>query len=120
MAIWHRGRCDALLHHSDRCSSQYTSEQFQIASFGKAVLVHAFVKGINERCARLCRAADRWGGDDAERTRRGAAELIALGSDAILASGTPSVAALQQATDRLKPPQSHTLKLRGRLMRANR
>ena len=39
----------------------------------------------------------RWGGDDAERTRRGAAELIALGSDAILASGTPSVAALQQA-----------------------
>jgi putative ABC transport system substrate-binding protein len=43
----------------------------------------------------------RWGGDDAERTRRGAAELIALGSDAILASGTPSVAALQQATDRI-------------------
>src|SRR5262249_15503291 len=37
MAIWHRGRCDALLHHSDRGSSQYTSEQFQIASFGKAV-----------------------------------------------------------------------------------
>jgi putative ABC transport system substrate-binding protein len=40
----------------------------------------------------------RWGGDDAERHRRGAAELVALGSDVILASGTPSVAALQQAT----------------------
>src|SRR4029079_17455887 len=39
----------------------------------------------------------RWGGDDAERLRRGAAELVALGSDVILASGTPSVAALQQA-----------------------
>jgi putative ABC transport system substrate-binding protein len=43
----------------------------------------------------------RWGGDDAERIRRGAAELVALGSDVILASGTPSVAALRQATDRI-------------------
>jgi putative tryptophan/tyrosine transport system substrate-binding protein len=42
----------------------------------------------------------RWGGDD-ERIRRGAAELVALGSDVILASGTPSVAALRQATDRI-------------------
>jgi putative tryptophan/tyrosine transport system substrate-binding protein len=42
----------------------------------------------------------RWGGADAERFRRGAAELIALAPDAILASGTPSVAALQQATGR--------------------
>ena len=43
----------------------------------------------------------RWGGDDAERHRRGAAELVALGSDVILASGTPSVAALRQATNRI-------------------
>ena len=42
----------------------------------------------------------RWG-DDAERHRRGAAELVALGSDVILASGTPSVAALRQATNRI-------------------
>jgi len=28
MAIWRRGKLDALLHHSDR-GSQYTSEQFQ-------------------------------------------------------------------------------------------
>jgi putative transposase len=28
MAIWRRGRPDALLHHSDR-GSQYTSEPFQ-------------------------------------------------------------------------------------------
>ena len=28
MAIWRRGKPDALLHHSDR-GSQYTSEQFQ-------------------------------------------------------------------------------------------
>jgi len=43
----------------------------------------------------------RWGGDDAERIRRGAAELVAVGSDVILASGTPSVAALRQVTDRI-------------------
>src|SRR6516225_10731151 len=43
----------------------------------------------------------RWGSDDAERGRRGAAELVALGSDVILASGFPSVAALRQATDRI-------------------
>jgi putative ABC transport system substrate-binding protein len=42
----------------------------------------------------------RWGGADAERFRRGAAKLVALAPDAILASGTPSVAALQQATGR--------------------
>jgi putative transposase len=29
MAIWRRGKPDALLHHSDQ-SSQYTSEQFQM------------------------------------------------------------------------------------------
>ena len=28
MAIWRRGKPDALLHHSDR-GRQYTSEQFQ-------------------------------------------------------------------------------------------
>ncbi len=28
MAIWRRGKPDALMHHSDR-GSQYTSEQFQ-------------------------------------------------------------------------------------------
>jgi len=43
----------------------------------------------------------RWGSADAERGRRGAAEVVALGPDVILASGTPSVAALRQATDRI-------------------
>jgi ABC-type uncharacterized transport system substrate-binding protein len=43
----------------------------------------------------------RWGSADAERGRRGAAELVALGSDVILASGTPSAAALRHATDRI-------------------
>jgi putative ABC transport system substrate-binding protein len=43
----------------------------------------------------------RWGGDDADRGRRGAAEVVALGPDVILASGTPSVASMRQATDRI-------------------
>ena len=40
----------------------------------------------------------RWAADDAGRLRRYAAELVALAPDVILANATPSVAALQQAT----------------------
>jgi putative transposase len=36
MAIWRRGKPDALLHHSDR-GSQYTSEQFQLLLDGNGV-----------------------------------------------------------------------------------
>src|SRR5262249_57689726 len=37
MAIWRRGRPNALLHHSDR-GSQYTSEQFQRLMAGNDVV----------------------------------------------------------------------------------
>jgi putative ABC transport system substrate-binding protein len=40
----------------------------------------------------------RWGAGDADRIRRFAAELIGLAPDVILSAGSPSVAALQQAT----------------------
>jgi putative ABC transport system substrate-binding protein len=40
----------------------------------------------------------RWGAGDADRSRRYAAELVALAPDVILAVGSPAVAALQQAT----------------------
>jgi len=40
----------------------------------------------------------RWAADDAELFRKDAAELVALAPDVILASGNPSVVALQQAT----------------------
>ena len=40
----------------------------------------------------------RWGAGDAELFRKYAAELVALAPDVFLASGNPSVAALQQAT----------------------
>jgi putative ABC transport system substrate-binding protein len=40
----------------------------------------------------------RWAAGDAERIRRGAAELVALAPDVILAATSPSVAALLQVT----------------------
>jgi putative ABC transport system substrate-binding protein len=40
----------------------------------------------------------RWGAGDADRTRRYAAELVALAPDVILASGTSTVAPLQRVT----------------------
>src|SRR5262249_48627378 len=41
----------------------------------------------------------RWGGGNADRIRKFAAELVALAPDVILSAGSPSVAALQQTTD---------------------
>jgi putative ABC transport system substrate-binding protein len=40
----------------------------------------------------------RWGAGDADRIRKFAAELIAVAPDVILSTGSPSVAAFQQAT----------------------
>jgi putative tryptophan/tyrosine transport system substrate-binding protein len=40
----------------------------------------------------------RWGAGDADRIRKVAAELVALAPDVILSTGSPSVAAFQQAT----------------------
>ena len=40
----------------------------------------------------------RWAGDDADRERQYSAELVALAPDVILASDSPSVAALQRVT----------------------
>jgi len=40
----------------------------------------------------------RWGGGDAERLRRYAAELVALAPDVILVTGAPAVGPLQQTT----------------------
>ena len=45
-------RCKALV-----VASRPTHIEHVIASFGKAVLVHAFLKSVDEKCARLCRAA---------------------------------------------------------------
>src|SRR5262249_20641199 len=58
----------------------------------------AFHQGLQElgwSVGRNVRIDTRWGEDDANRTRKYAAELVALAPDIVLASGTLSVAALQ-------------------------
>jgi putative ABC transport system substrate-binding protein len=61
----------------------------------------AFLQGLQEAgwaVGRNARIDIRWGGDDVERERKYAAELVALVPDIILAGGTVSVAAVQQAS----------------------
>src|SRR5258708_4421781 len=63
--------------------------------------VAAFLQGLQQlgwTAGRNVRIDYRWGADDAVSSRRYAVELIALAPDVILASGSPSVAALKQAT----------------------
>jgi putative ABC transport system substrate-binding protein len=61
----------------------------------------AFVQALQElgwTDGRNLRIDTRWGARDAERRRKYAAELVALTPDVIVATGSPSVGALQQAT----------------------
>jgi putative ABC transport system substrate-binding protein len=61
----------------------------------------AFLQGLQElgwTVGRNVRMDPRWAAGDTERIRRYAAELVALTPDVILASTSPSVAALQQAS----------------------
>jgi putative ABC transport system substrate-binding protein len=67
---------------------------------GKARLA-AFVQGLQQLGwteGRNVRIDTRWGGGDADRMRRYAAELVALAPDVILAGGTAAVGILLQAT----------------------
>src|SRR5215467_1050769 len=61
----------------------------------------AFLQGLQESgwaVGRNARIDIRWGTDDVDRQRTYAAELVALMPDIILASGTLSLAAMQQAS----------------------
>src|SRR5271169_4592245 len=67
---------------------------------GKARIA-AFLDGLQQlgwADGRNVRIDTRWPGNDADRYRKYAAELIALAPDVILASGSTSVAALQKAS----------------------
>jgi putative ABC transport system substrate-binding protein len=66
--------------------------QDRIAAFHQALQELGWTVGRNVRID------TRWGEDDAERERKYATELVALAPDIILASGTLSVAALQQVS----------------------
>jgi putative ABC transport system substrate-binding protein len=61
----------------------------------------AFLQGLGElgwSVGRNVRIDYRWGGGDAERIRKYAAELVALAPDAILATGAPVMEPLLRAT----------------------
>jgi putative ABC transport system substrate-binding protein len=61
----------------------------------------AFLQGLQEAgwaVGRNIRIDSRWGGGDTDRTRRYAAELVALAPDVILASGSSTLGPLQQVT----------------------
>jgi putative tryptophan/tyrosine transport system substrate-binding protein len=63
--------------------------------------VAAFAQGLGElgwTIGRNVRIDARWAAGNADNFRKYAAELVALAPDAILATSTPAVAALQQAT----------------------
>src|SRR5262245_8519095 len=65
------------------------------------VRVAAFAQGLQELgwiVGRNVRMDTRWSAADVNRSRSYAAELVALAPDVILASGTPSVIALLEAT----------------------
>jgi putative tryptophan/tyrosine transport system substrate-binding protein len=63
--------------------------------------ITAFVQGLQQLGwteGRNMRIDTRWGAGDAARFHRYAEELLALAPDVVLASGTPAIQALQQAT----------------------
>jgi putative tryptophan/tyrosine transport system substrate-binding protein len=63
--------------------------------------IGAFLQGLQESgwaLGRNVRIEYRWGGGDSERTRKYAAELVALAPDVILTSGSTALAPLLQAT----------------------
>jgi putative ABC transport system substrate-binding protein len=66
--------------------------QARLAGFLQGLQQLGWIDGRNVRID------TRWGAGDADLTRRYAAELVALAPDVILATGSPPLGALQQAT----------------------
>jgi ABC-type uncharacterized transport system substrate-binding protein len=66
--------------------------QARLAAFSQGLQQLGWIDGRNVRID------TRWGAGDADRTRRYAAELVALAPNVILATGSPPVVALQQVT----------------------
>ena len=75
-----------------RLAADDAQGQAAVAAFRQALQQLGWSDGHNVRID------TRWSESDAERDRRDAAELVALAPDVILATGTPSVAALQHIT----------------------
>ena len=81
-------RVGVLMHMSEN----HAEGQARVAAFREGLQELGWIDGRN------LRLEVRWGGGDAERIRRFAAELVALRADVIFASASTTVAALQKAT----------------------
>jgi putative ABC transport system substrate-binding protein len=66
--------------------------QARVAALLQGLREHGWIEGRNVR------VEYRWGHPDPDRVRKDAADLVALAPDVIVSSGTPTVAALQRAT----------------------
>src|SRR6516164_5628208 len=73
-------------------ASDDAEEQARLAAFHQGLQQLGWTVGGNVQIDY------RWGAGNADRIRTFAAELVALAPDVILSAGSPSVAALQQAT----------------------
>ena len=73
-------------------AASYPDGQAQIAAFQQTLAGFGWTESTN------LRTEIRWSGSNADDIRKNALELIALAPDVILADGSPSVAALLQAT----------------------
>jgi putative ABC transport system substrate-binding protein len=73
-------------------SSEDPEGQARVKAYGQALQKLGWIEGGNVR------TETRWAADDADRYRRYSEELVALAPDVILASASPSVAALQRVT----------------------
>jgi putative tryptophan/tyrosine transport system substrate-binding protein len=73
-------------------ASDDTEGQARLAAF------HQGLQQLGWTVGRNVQIDYRWGAGDADRIRKLAAELVALAPDVIMSAGSPSVAALQQAT----------------------
>src|SRR5215470_16295823 len=73
-------------------SSEDPEGQARVKAYAQALQKLGWIEGGNMR------TDTRWAADDADRYRRYSEELVALTPDVILASGSPSVAALLQVT----------------------
>jgi putative ABC transport system substrate-binding protein len=73
-------------------ASDDAEEQARVAAFHQGLQQLGWTVGSNMQIDY------RWGGGNADLIRKFAAELVALAPDVILSAGSPSVAALQEAT----------------------
>jgi putative tryptophan/tyrosine transport system substrate-binding protein len=73
-------------------ASDDQESQARFATFLQALHQSGWIEGYNVRID------TRWGASDANRTRRYAAELVALAPDVIVAASTPALGPLQSAT----------------------